>query len=246
MARFAVILPAAGASRRFGSPAEKKQFATLEGRAVWLHTAERFVNRPDVVQILLVIAQEDKEYFEMKFGSEVAFLGIRVITGGPTRAESVRRALERLDEQATHVCVHDAVRPCVAEAWIDRVFEKAEQTGAAILAVPVTATLKQVNNQKQIQRTVSRQELWEAQTPQVFEKQLLLDAYARLAPQAPVTDDAQVVEQAGGKVHVVPGSPLNLKITTQDDLKLAQAVLRVLPRPRPQGPAHPFADDMWR
>ncbi len=245
MARFCVILPAAGASRRFGDRHTKKQYASLEGRAVWLHTAERFLNRPDVVQTILVIAPEDKELFQGKFAPDVAFLGIRVVTGGATRAESVRRGLEQVPEEATHVCIHDAVRPCLAETWVDRVFQKAEQTGAAVLAVPVADTLKRVEDQRVLQ-TVSREGLWAAQTPQVFEKQLLLDAYARLEDQQ-VTDDAQVVELAGGEVHVVQGSPLNLKITTRDDLKLAQAVLKVLPRLRPQGPAHPFAgDELWR
>ncbi len=245
MAQFSVILPAAGSSRRFGDLYTKKQYASLDGRAVWLHTVERFLNRPDVVQTILVIAAEDKELFQTKFAPDVAFLGVRVVTGGASRAESVRRGLEAVAEKATHVCIHDAVRPCLAQAWIDRVFQKAQETGAAVLAVPVADTLKRVQGHV-IQQTVSRQGLWAAQTPQVFEKQLLLDAYARLQ-NADVTDDAQVVELAGHPVEVVLGSPLNLKITTRDDLKLAQAILKVLPRPRGQGPLHPFAgDELWR
>ena len=246
MATFAVILAAAGKSTRFKDKHYKKPFAPLDNRAVWLHSAERFLNRDDVKQLLLVISPEDQEYLEMKFAANIAILGIEVVLGGPERADSVANALARVKPNIDFVAVHDAARPCLANEWIDKIFGAAEQSGAAILAIPVKSTLKRVGQNRTIQETVSREQLWEAQTPQVFRRQLLLDAYARRGHDL-ATDDAQLVERLGQPVTVVEGSPINLKITTRDDLRLAEHALKALPKPKILGPAHPFADDdLWR
>lgn len=246
MASFAVILPAAGKSSRFSDPYYKKPFAPLENRPVWLHAAERFVNRPDVQQTILVISPDDAEAFAAKGGGNAALLGVEVVQGGDERYDSVAAALARVRPEIDFIAVHDAARPCVAQEWIDQVFAAAEKTGAALLAAPVTGTLKRVAANNAIASTVSREGLWEAQTPQVFRRQLLLDAYAQRGGAA-VTDDAQLVEQLGAKVTVVPCSKMNLKITTRDDLRLAAAILKALPKPKLLGPAHPFADDpLWR
>ncbi|MCA9264808.1 MAG: 2-C-methyl-D-erythritol 4-phosphate cytidylyltransferase [Planctomycetales bacterium] len=246
MSKFAVILPAAGKSSRFRDKNYKKPYAPLGGRAVWLHTADLFLNRSDVAQVIIVISAEDREMFQMKFGANIAILGVNVVEGGATRTESITAALNKVSGEVDYIAVHDAVRPCVAEPWIDQVFAAATQTGAAILATPVTSTLKSSPNGKTIDQTVSRENLWAAQTPQVFRRQLLLDAYAKRGGQE-ATDDAQLVEMLGHPVSIVEGSPLNLKITTRDDLKMAEMALKVLPRPKLDGPAHPFADgDLWR
>jgi 2-C-methyl-D-erythritol 4-phosphate cytidylyltransferase len=246
MAKFAVIMPAAGRSSRFKDDYYKKPFVPLAGRAVWLHSAERFLQRGDVMQVLVVIAPEDREAFNFKFGSNVAILGIDVVPGGAERFDSVAAALARVKPEADFVCVHDAARPCLAEAWIDEVFRAAEKSGAAILAVPVSNTLKRVGRDRKIEATVPRENLWEAQTPQVFGRQVLMDAYARRGDFSP-TDDAQLVERLGHAVTVVPGSPVNLKITTKEDLRLAEHALKALPKPKLFGPAYPFADDdNWR
>ena len=246
MAKFAVILPAAGRSSRFKDAYYKKPFVPLAGRAVWLYSAERFLQRKDVVQVLVVIAPEDREDFNFKFGSNVAILGIDVVPGGAERFDSVAAALARVKPEADFVCIHDAARPCLADAWIDEVFRAAEKSGAAILAIPVSNTLKRVGRDRKIEETVARDCLWEAQTPQVFRRQLLLDGYARRGD-FPATDDAQVVERIGHAVTVVPGSPINLKITTKEDLRLAEHALKALPKPKLLGSAHPFADDdKWR
>jgi 2-C-methyl-D-erythritol 4-phosphate cytidylyltransferase len=126
------------------------------------------------------------------------------------------------------------------------VFEAAERTGAAILAAPVAETLKRVDGKKQIVETVNRQSLWVAQTPQVFRREIIVEAYAKRGEE-PITDDAQLVERLGKPVVVVACPAMNLKITTRDDLKLAEQVLKVLPRPKPEGFSHPFAgDDLFR
>ena len=249
MATFAVILPAAGKSSRFGDAFYKKPFAPLENRPVWMHSAERFVNRSDVKQTLIVISREDLDDFQEKFGGNCAMLGIEIVAGGAERSDSVQAALARVKPTIDFVAVHDAARPCLTDEWIDKVFERAEQTGAALLAAPVTATLKRVGSDKTITETVPRETLWEAQTPQVFRRQLLLDAYARRG-QFVATDDAQLVERLPHPVSVVQCSAMNLKITSKDDLRLAGAILKALPKPKLLGgnaPAHPFADDhLWR
>lgn len=246
MPSFAVILPAAGKSSRFRDPHYKKPFAPLENRPVWLHAAEKFTNRSDVQQTLLVISPEDREAFQSKIGANAALLGIEIVDGGAERTESVANALARVRADIDFVAVHDAARPCIAEAWIDAVFAAAVKSQAAILAAPLSGTLKRVAGDKTIVETVSREGLWEAQTPQVFARQLLVDAYARRGG-PPATDDAQLVERLGHPVTVVPGSPMNLKITSKEDLRLAAAVLKALPKPKLLGPDHPFADDhLWK
>jgi 2-C-methyl-D-erythritol 4-phosphate cytidylyltransferase len=245
MTKFAAILAAAGASSRFKDPNYKKPFAPLDNRAVWMHSAERFLGRDDTKQVILIIAADDREYFYFKFASNVAILGIDVVEGGVERADSVEKALARVKPEIEFVAIHDAARPCLANEWITKVYDEAERSGAAILGIPVQGTLKRVVNHA-VQETVSREGLWEAQTPQVFRRTLLLEAYAKRG-NFNATDDAQLVERIGHPVSVVLGSPVNLKITTTEDLRLAAQALKALPKPRLAGPAHPFADDdMWR
>jgi len=248
MSTFSVILPAAGQSRRFKDKAYKKPYAPLAGRAVWLHSAERFLNRSDVKQVVAVIAEDDHEEFHRKFGANIAILGVDVCYGGNERADSIQNALNVVDDGVDFVAVHDAARPCLIDKWIEAVFAAAEQHGAAILAARVTATIKRASDSgpPTIAETIDRSSLWEAQTPQVFRRDWLVDAYAARGTGAP-TDDAELVQRLGHTVHLVEASPLNLKITTKDDLRLAEQILKVLPKPKPSGPAHPFADDdMWR
>lgn len=245
MSKVAVVMPAAGASQRFEDRHYKKPFAPLAGRAVWLHAAEKFLGRDDCVQLILVLAAEDREMFQMKFAANAAILGIDLADGGEDRAGSVANGLALVRDDVDLIAVHDAARPCLADRWITAVFEAAQRTGAAILARPVTGTLKRADAQRQITETVDRSDLWEAQTPQVFRRQWLLDAYAQRGGFA-ATDDAQLVERAGHRVTIVPGSSLNLKITSKEDLRLAEQTLKILPKPRLGGPAHPFADDRWR
>jgi 2-C-methyl-D-erythritol 4-phosphate cytidylyltransferase len=248
MSTFAVILLAAGRSSRFRDPNYKKPFAPLGGRAVWLHSAERFLARKDVKQLIVVIDPADHEDFSRKFGANIAIMGIDVCGGGAERADSVQNALAKVREGIDLVAVHDAARPCLADKWIDAVFAAAEKSGAALLAAPVSATLKRSDGKTppSVAETVDRSHLWEAQTPQVFRRDLLNKAYAARGG-ASSTDDALLVEKLGTLVTLVESSPLNVKITTKDDLRLAEQVLKVLPKAKPEGFAHPFAgDDMWR
>jgi 2-C-methyl-D-erythritol 4-phosphate cytidylyltransferase len=246
VATFSIILAAAGKSSRFHDKHYKKPFAPLADRAVWIHSAEKFLNRDDVKQLIIIISPEDRETFDAKFSANVAILGIQVVAGGLERADSIANALPHVRPDVDFVAVHDAARPCLATEWIDQVFAAAEKSGAAILAIPVSGTLKRVGTDRRIVETVARAGLWEAQTPQVFRRSLLLDAYARRGGE-PATDDAELVQRLGHPVTIVSGSPINLKITTREDLQFAAHALKALPKPKILGPSHPFADDdLWR
>jgi len=244
--KFTVIMPAAGKSQRFKDKHYKKPFAVLEGRAVWLHSAEKFLNREDVIQLILIIATEDREAFEMKFAANVAILGIDLVEGGTERADSVEKALALVKPEADFVAIHDAARPCIADEWIETIFDAGVQSGAALFSVPVTSTLKRAEKENaegiSVKETVDRTALWEAQTPQVFRRDWLLDAYAKRDGFI-ATDDAQLVENIGHPVTLIEGSPLNRKITTRQDLKLAGQILKILPKPKVAGTGNPFADD---
>lgn len=241
-AKFAVILPAAGRSTRYQGQARKKVFAELDGRAVWIRSVEAFINRPDVAQVLVVISPDDAEWFREKFRPNLAFLDVEVVHGGAERADSVQNALARVRSDVDFVAVHDAARPVIAAEWIDRVFAAAAQHGAAILATPVTSTLKRVDPQSRIVDTVPREKLWAAQTPQVARRDWLLDAFAKRSGFV-ATDEAQLLERTGYPVQIVEGSPLNLKITTAEDLRIAKALIDLLPKPKGLRSLHPFADE---
>jgi 2-C-methyl-D-erythritol 4-phosphate cytidylyltransferase len=247
MATFGVILPAAGQSSRFRDK-EKKPFVNLDGRAVWLRTVEHFVTRKDVALCVIVVNKDDQEMFRRRYTANIAFMNVRIADGGSERFESVANGLAMLPPEVDFVAVHDAVRPCITDALIETVFAKAAQTGAAILATPVTDTLKEVDGNHQIKQTKSRQGLWLAQTPQVFRRDWLTEAYANRGKFGKsITDDAQLVEAAGHAVHVVEGSPSNIKITAKGDLLLADAILKSQPKPKASGPIHPFAEEeMWK
>ncbi len=242
MPKFAVIIVAAGRSRRFGDPNFKKPFVKLNQKPVFLHSVEKFQKRRDVAQTIIVVAPDDKEDFLGRFGANVAVMGLDLATGGDQRSDSVRNALQVLREDIEFVAVHDAARPCVLEDDIDAVFNAAIRHRAAILACPVNSTLKRVTSDHQVQETVDRERLWQAQTPQVFQRELLCRAYAETSAQS-LTDDASVVESIGEPVFVVPGSPLNIKITRREDLRLAAACLQAAPPQKFDAPLHPFADD---
>ncbi len=198
-----------------------------------MYAAEAFSKRRDVAQTILVIAAEDQELFQEKFAGNAAFMGLHVVVGGAERADSVRRGLEAVRDDIPMVAIHDAARPAIASVWIDSVFEAAEKSDAAILAIPCSSTLKRATQEQTVSETVSRQHLWLAQTPQVFKTKLLRDAYARHPNPGSATDDAAIVESTGFPVRLVEGSPLNIKVTTQADLKFAELALKALPKSNP-------------
>ncbi len=228
MATFAVILPAAGQSSRFQHQQAQKPFADLEGRAVQARSAEHFTNRDDVLQTIVVVSPDDMEWFKEKCYRQSSIHECGYCDWGSTAAASVKNGLAIVKPEVEYVAVHDAARPLLTKQWVDQVFAKAAETGAALLGVPVASTLKKVADGR-IAATVSRESLWEAQTPQVFRRDWLEAAYAKQGTLEP-TDEAQLVEQLGKPISMVAGSSLNFKITTADDFRLAALALDALPK----------------
>jgi 2-C-methyl-D-erythritol 4-phosphate cytidylyltransferase len=156
MGRFAVILPAAGRSTRFGDAKQKKIYADLDGRAVWLRAADAFLGRDDVEQVIVAISPDDRELFDRRYGAEVAFRGITVVEGGLERHDTIAKALDAVSPSSDFVAVHDAARPCVTSDQVDAVFAAAIEHGAALLAVAVADTLKRVGPDRMTSGTVPR------------------------------------------------------------------------------------------
>lgn len=244
MPKFAVIVLSAGKGERFGG-AEKKTFAKLDGRPVFLRSVELFITRDDVCQTILAVAPEDADAVKSSYGANLGFMGVKLVEGGERRCDTVAAALEAVADAAEYVAVHDAARPCVTHEQIDAVFAEAVKTGAAILGAPIVGTVKRVSQAMVIEGTESRVGLYEAQTPQVFRKDVLLAAYADSATLTDeITDDAQLVEQGGHPVSVVISSRTNLKITTKADMSLAHSILKSRPaRPIPRLGA--FEEAQW-
>lgn len=241
----AAIICAAGPGSRFGGK-RKKQFVEVAGRAVFLRSLELFCERQDVKQILLGISRDDQEMVKINWGTKLSFFGVKTFLGGSERFETILQALELIQDDIDLVAVHDACRCCATDQLVTEVIAKAAQTGAAIPAAPVTATIKQVQD-GQIVKTVDRAGLFEAQTPQVFDVALLKKAYANLpnVDKSVVTDDAYLVEAIGHKVSIVESDSSNLKITRPSDLPLAEAILKSRPKPKPEGVVHPFEEAQW-
>jgi 2-C-methyl-D-erythritol 4-phosphate cytidylyltransferase len=240
----AAIVCAAGASSRFGGK-RKKPFVDVAGRAVFMRSVELFANRDDVKQILLAIAPEDQELVNVKWGPNLKFYNVKIFFGGTERFDTVSKGLELVKDDIDLIAVHDAVRCCVREEWIDKVIAAA-QTGAAILACPLTATIKEAKDNT-ITQTIDRAGLYEAQTPQVFKAHLLRKAYSNLKnlDKSKISDDAQLVEALGHKVSIVETDSSNIKITHKADLSIAEAILKSRPKPRPTGPAGPYIEAQW-
>ncbi len=255
-----VIIPAAGSSSRFGT--KDKLAEDLGGRPLLLRTVELFTKRDDVSSIIVAGPPDSIDNFKFLFGDRLAFHGATIIAGGTVdRWETVKIALESVPINTTHIAVHDAARPGTDATLIDRVFEAANSFGAAIPVVPVTSTLKRINTvtleaaeadpiaarilgdtakptnpASAIVNTIDRSNLVEAQTPQVFECNILKRAYAN-DNRKNATDDASLVEQLNNTtVYTVKGDPGNIKVTTPDDLNLLRAVLGV--RPPKDRPTH--------
>lgn len=217
------IIVAAGSSQRMGFD---KLLALLGDKPVLAHTLGAFEQTSCVDEIILVARAERVAEFQ-ELVEQSAFSKVReVVAGGAQRQDSVRSGLERLDAGASYVAVHDAARPLVTPEQIERVFVLAREHGAAALAEPITDTLKRADENRFVTGGVAREGLYAMQTPQIFSKKLLVDAYARVAANnLSVTDEVSAVEPLGAKVLLVPNEEFNVKITYPRDLLLAQSAL---------------------
>ena len=226
--RFAAVVPAAGVGTRMGGDV-RKPYLSLCGRPVLCHALSALLACGGCAEIILVVHPD--EYADPAEGWFEELMSEHGVTkfapGGQTRQESVRRGLELVSGALELVLIHDAVRPLVEPALVSRVAAEVARRGAAIAAVPVVETAKQVDGCGRIVRTVDRRSLWRAQTPQGFRKDLILDAYRRAEADGFVgTDDSELVERLGERVWIVEDSPENIKITTPHDLAVAEDILR--------------------
>jgi len=219
-----VLVPAAGRGERAGAGLPK-QFRPIAGVPMLLRAIRPFAQHPRVRMIVVALPPESAktppEWLAPLLGDR-----LRVVAGGATRATSVRCALAALMPECRLVLVHDAARPFVSQAEIDGVIAAAERGTGALAAIPVSDTLKQSADGHRVTTTASRAGLWRALTPQGFPRSLLEQAYAAAGDTLDATDDAGIVEAAGGTVVLVPGRTTNLKITTPEDFAMAEALAR--------------------
>jgi 2-C-methyl-D-erythritol 4-phosphate cytidylyltransferase/2-C-methyl-D-erythritol 2,4-cyclodiphosphate synthase len=223
-----VILPAAGCGSRMGA-AQPKQFLELAGMPVLVRTVLVFLNHPAVSAVVTVLPLKQLEFVQEllhPYLNPVQQENLLFTAGGATRQDSVRKGLQALPSAIARILVHDAARPLVSTAVIDRCLAGMEAHGAVLAAVPVKDTLKEVAEHR-IRRTVDRSSLWQAQTPQGMRRELLEQAYQRAEADCFLgTDEASLLEHAGIPVAVVMGSEANIKITRPDDLRIAAGLLR--------------------
>jgi len=223
--RLALVMPAAGNSRRMGG-ARRKPLLELHGIPIIAHTLERFQPVGGIQQAVIVAHPDDVPTIRTDCWAQLAALGATdLVPGGARRQDSVARGLAALRPDIDLVLIHDAVRPFVPRRAIDEAVRMALEHGAAIVAMPVPDTVKRADGDG-TRQTVPRADLWGAQTPQVFRLELIrraLEAADREGFEC--TDDAQLVERLGHEVKLVRGSYQNFKITTPDHLRMAEALL---------------------
>ncbi|HYS20722.1 MAG TPA: 2-C-methyl-D-erythritol 4-phosphate cytidylyltransferase [Gemmatimonadales bacterium] len=221
-----VVIVAAGAGLRAG-PGEPKQFRSILGVPMLLRALRPFTSHPDVEHVVVALpqglAERPPEWLGKLVGERLT-----LVAGGSTRPESVRAALRALRPGLPVVLVHDGARPFVSRSTVDAVIARARRGVGAVAALPMSDTVKEVTEGARIARTVTRERLWRAQTPQGFPRAWLDEVYRKQRNGDTATDDAELCERAGYPVEVVADLPHNLKITTPDDFRVAEALAREL------------------
>jgi 2-C-methyl-D-erythritol 4-phosphate cytidylyltransferase len=222
------VIVSAGKGLRF-IEGKKKPFHFLEGKPILSHTLDKFETCPLIRSILLVVGQEDMDYCLKEIIEKYKFQKVsQIVPGGKRRQESVKNGIDALPKDAEIVAIHDGVRPFVTKTMIEDSIHSAVRYGAVILAMPVKDTIKMSNPDGTVLKTLDRESLWQIQTPQTFQVHVIKEAYYRATEDGFVgTDDASLVERLGVKVHILPGSYTNIKITTPEDLLLAALFLKM-------------------
>jgi 2-C-methyl-D-erythritol 4-phosphate cytidylyltransferase len=224
--RVVAIVPAGGAGKRMGG-ATPKQFLMLGEWPMLLYSLRVLDQSPSVAEVILVVPKEERAHALADVVERYRVKKVlKVVAGGATRQESVSNGLQETGADVEIVVVQDAVRPFVTEDLIEGSIQMARKVGGAVVAIPMKDTPKQVGPDGLIQKTLDRTGLWHAQTPQTFRRAILVEAYRKAqAEHIHATDDAALVERLGQPVGIVPGSWENIKITTPEDLMIAEAVL---------------------
>ena len=221
--KVSAIIPAAGLGLRMGSDIPK-QFLLLDGKPILHHTLSALERCSAVDEIVLVVSEKEVEPTRKQMTDAHPKVA-KVSVGGKERQDSVGNGLQSLDPATDIVIVHDGVRPFVSPDLINATIEAALECGAAITAIPVTATLNNVNADGVAERPVDREGLWPVQTPQTFRFSLLTEAFAKArADRFYGTDEGALIEYMGKEVKVIAGSEFNIKITQTEDLALAETI----------------------
>ncbi|KJF26038.1 2-C-methyl-D-erythritol 4-phosphate cytidylyltransferase [Clostridium aceticum] len=221
------IIVAAGKGKRMGRELNK-QYILLENKPIVAYTLEVFEESEHVDEVILVVGENEMSFAQDNIIEKYGFKKIKqVVSGGKERQDSVYRGLLAIKEQCEIVVIHDGARPFLEKELLKKAVETAENIGAAIIAVPVKDTIKVVSEEMEVIDTPNRSLMWAVQTPQVFRYALLKEAYGRLIEEGLcATDDAMVVEKYGHTVKVIQGNYENIKITTPEDLVVAEGILR--------------------
>ncbi|PWB70726.1 2-C-methyl-D-erythritol 4-phosphate cytidylyltransferase [candidate division GN15 bacterium] len=219
------LIVAAGRAVRFGG-AVPKQFREVCGRPLLSWTISRFEQAASIDAIAVVVAEEHLLYTSQKVVDPYGFTKVRkIVVGGETRRESVLRGLKAIPISTRVVAIHDGARPLTKSSDIDRVVKTAQAERAAMLAIPATDTVKRVR-EGYVLGTLERDSLYLAQTPQVFDFDLILEAHQKAGADVAASDDASLVEARGFKVRIVEPSAPNVKVTNADDLAIVEALLK--------------------
>ena len=222
-----VVIVAAGTGSRMNMGINK-QFIKLEGKEIIAYTIEKFYNNSNIEDIVVVVKEDESEFFKKEILDKYNFKNVKIAYGGKERQDSVYNGLKLLDEKCDVVLIHDGARPFVSDKIIDKSIEEAKEHKAIVVGVPVKDTINVIDNDKNIVDTPNRSVLWAVQTPQTFDYNILIDAYKdAFKNKFYGTDDAMLVERIGYKVKMLEGSYNNIKITTQEDLNVGSQILRV-------------------
>ena len=220
-----VIVPAAGAGRRMEAKTPKP-FLALGGQPLVAHALRALQESPLVRWIVLVVQPQNRHMAEQLLARCRITKALPPCDGGRSRAESVAKGFAALPPEAAWVLVHDAARPCLDRRLIKRSVDAAKRHGAVACGLPATLTVKAADETCDVRLTLDRSHLWFVQTPQVFRRDWFAEALARAGHRLDqFPDDVAILEAAGFPVRMVPGNPLNVKVTTRDDLVLAEAIL---------------------
>ena len=222
-----VVIVAAGTGSRM-KMVINKQFIKLEGKEIIAYTIEKFYNNSNIEDIVVVVKEDESEFFKKEILDKYNFKNIKIAYGGKERQDSVYNGLKSLDKKCDVVLIHDGARPFVSDKIIYNCIEEVKEHKAIVVGVPVKDTIKIIDNDKNIVDTPNRSVLWAVQTPQTFDYNILIDAYKDAFKSGFYgTDDAMLVERIGYKVKMVEGSYNNIKITTQEDLSVGSQILKI-------------------
>lgn len=230
--RIIAIVPSAGIGKRFHT-SKKKTFINLNGTPLFVHTLKKLHDSPLIREIIPVLRQEDiEDGYNMAKQYDLVKIR-RIAPGGPERQDSIYNALRLLEDEESDinpenlVLVHDGVRPFIPEGIIERLAEELEGVDCVIPGVPVKDTIKEIDSNSIVVSTLNREKIRAVQTPQIFSFRVIKNAYDKaFLDGIYATDDAALVERTGGKVKIISGSPLNIKVTTPEDLEIVKYILR--------------------